>query len=125
MLREYRSHMEDTARARIAGPSYPQKGTAPPSPHRGRLIILGSLGLVVAALVVIFGSYHARRAFVGDQTICIVTAESLSYDGNSYNGGDHPLNPQIGDRYVGSSGCNAFETQCTRQIKPLGTHLVC
>lgn len=77
-------------------------------------------------------SYQARRAVVGDQVICTVTTESLSYDesltyteGSLYSGGDHPLNPSVGDEYVGYSGCNPFETSCERMIEPLGTRLDC
>ena len=79
-----------------------------------------------------FVSYQARRAFVGDQTICTVTVESLRYDeslsdgeGSLYSGGDHPESPSIGDEYVGYSGCNPFENSCERTIEPLGTRLDC
>lgn len=117
--------MGDAARENAVKPPNPLEGTIPPRLRRGRLIMLGTLGLVVVALVVVFGSYYARRSFIVEQNIYIVTAESLSHYGNFYGGGDHPLNPQVGDRYVGSSGCNTSEIQCTRQITLLSTRLVC
>jgi hypothetical protein len=99
---------------------------------RGRLLLLAPLALVAVAASLVFASYHARRAFVGDRTVCTVTTESLSYDaslsdaeGSLYSGGDHPLDPSVGDEYVGDSGCNPFETSCVRTIEPLGTRLDC
>lgn len=117
--------MDEVERVGAAQPPNPPRDTRLSRPRRGRLTTLGSLGLAVVAVVVVFGSYDARRTFVGDQNICIVTNESLSHDGNSYNGGVHPRDPQVGDRYVGSSGCNASETQCTRRIELIGIRLVC
>lgn len=94
--------------------------------------MLAPLALVAVVAGLVFVSYQARRAFVGDQTICTVTTESLSYDeslsdgqGSIYSGDDHPLNPSVGDDYVGYSGCNPFETSCERKIEPLGTRLDC
>lgn len=99
---------------------------------RGRLLLLAPLALVALAASLVFVSYNARRAFVGDQTICTVTTRSLSYNeslsdaqGTLYTGGDHPQDPSVGDEYVGSSGCNPFETSCVRTIEPLGTRLHC
>lgn len=117
--------MDDPAEARTVPSPNPPKSTTPPRRPRGRLITLGSLGLAVVTLIVVFGSYHARRTLADGQNVCVVTTESLSHAGNSYGGGDHPLDPQAGDHYVGTSGCNTFETQCTRQIKILGSRLDC
>lgn len=94
--------------------------------------MLVPLALIASAASLVFVSYQARRAFVGDQTICTVTAESLSYggslsdaQGSLYTGEDRPLDPSAGDEYVSSSGCLSFETQCLRTIEPLGTRLDC
>lgn len=99
---------------------------------RGRLLLRAPLVLVAVATILVFVSYQARRAFVGDQTICTVTTESLNYneslsdaEGSLYSGGVHPLNPSVGDEYVGHSGCNPFETSCERTIEPLGTRFDC
>lgn len=113
------------------GQSQKQRGSTARR-FRGRQLLLAPLALIAVGASLVFVSYQARRAFVGDQTICTVTAESLSYDqsrtaaqGSMYSGGDHPLNPSVGDEYVGYSGCNSFETQCERKIEPLGTRLDC
>ena len=83
------------------------------------------LAVAVGLIGLLFARYAFGRAFVGDQTVCFVTAESLSLAINDYGGGDHPLDPSVDDMYVGNSGCNTFETQCVRKIEFLGSRLDC
>jgi hypothetical protein len=114
------------------GPSRPPPQKPSARRFRGRLLVLAPLALIAVAASLVFVSYNVRRALIGDQTICTVTTESQRYDeslsdaeGTVYSGGDHPLNPSVGDQYVGYSGCNPAETSCVRTIEPLGTRLDC
>lgn len=94
--------------------------------RRARRAVAALVAVIVIPVVLLFGSYQLRRSLFGDSvTVCIVTAESLRTPGNDYSGGDHPLAPQVGDQYVGHSGCNAFETQCQRTTELIGTRLEC
>ena len=97
---------------------------------RTRRILIVVLAALLLPTVAVFGSYQLRRTLKGDQTICTVTAESLAVaaaepGGGSYTGGDHPADPEVGDRYVGLSGCLPGELSCLREIEVLGTRLVC
>jgi len=96
----------------------------PPRLRRARVL----LGLLAAPLLVgglLVASFHARRALIGERDVCTVTRASLAQNPGGYGGGDHPHDPEVGDTYVGTSGCLAAETVCVRRIELLGTRLDC
>lgn len=88
------------------------------------MIALCSVAVVLVALLLL--SWGARR-FVGghDELVCVVTDESLATPGNFYDGGDHPLDPAVGDEYLGSSGCNRGELHCVRKVELFGSRTDC
>ncbi|QXC62247.1 hypothetical protein KSP35_05415 [Aquihabitans sp. G128] len=98
--------------------------TVTPPGRRSRRWLVG-LALPLVPGVLVLGSYQARRALIGEREVCIVTRASLAQRPSPYSGSDHPLDPQVGDSYIGTSGCVAFETICVRRIELLGTRVDC
>ena len=83
-----------------------------------------SVAVVLTALLLL--SWGARRVLGGhDELVCVVTAESLAISGNPYDGGDHPLDPAVGDEYLGSSGCYEGELRCVRKVELFGRRTDC
>ena len=98
--------------------------------HRTRRRVL-AVGVAVSVLVIapallLYGSYVVRDTMDGGSApVCVVTAESLAEPNNVYDGGDHPLDPEVGEQYRGFSGCYVGEVQCRKTIEIFGSRVDC
>ncbi len=82
---------------------------------------------VVGVVLVVFGQW-AVRSVLNDGIVCEVTAASVAAeraaDVQSYTGGDHPSDPEVGDIYACSSGGIPGERVCRRSVGIFSTRLV-
>ena len=84
------------------------------------------LMFVIAPVLLLYGSYFVRDTIEGGNApVCIVTVESLAEPNNVYDGGDHPLDPEVGDQYRGYSGCYVGEVRCRKTIEVFGSRVDC
>lgn len=81
--------------------------------------------VLVLPVLVIFGSYFVRKAFQDGDTVCVVTRASLDDPRNVYDGQDHPLDPQVDDRYPQTSGCYAGELVCVQRVEVFSVRYEC